>query len=339
MLVCYTAPIATPEPKPQPQVINCAAYSEGCKIRDVAIDDISEVLKVPGHFVWIGLHEPSEELLRKIQEEFGLHDLAVEDALRAHQRPKLEEYGEALFIVLRTGRITDEGPEFGETHVFVGPSYVVTVRHGPSLSYADVRARCESTPHLLAKGPGFVLYALMDFIVDQYFPIVDYFEERLEALEEEIFDGMLERGTLSRIYELKRQLVAVKRAVSPLIDICNRLVRFDRALIPENARPYFRDIYDHVVRINESIDTLRELLTTALEANLSLASMQQNEVTKKLAAWAAILAVPTAIAGIYGMNFEYMPELHWEHGYASVMMAIVAACGFLYWRFRRSGWL
>jgi magnesium transporter len=297
------------------------------------------VLKIPGQFVWIGLHEPSEELLRKIQEEFGLHDLAVEDALRAHQRPKLEEYGEALFIVLRTGRLTETGPEFGETHVFVGPSYVVTVRHGPSLSYADVRARCESTPHLLAKGPGFVLYALMDFIVDQYFPIVDHLEERLEALEEEIFDGMLDRGTLSRIYDLKRQLVAVKRAVSPLIDICNRLVRFDRALIPENARPYFRDVYDHVVRINESIDTLRELLTTALEANLSLASMQQNEVTKKLAAWAAILAVPTAIAGIYGMNFDHMPELRWQHGYALVMLSIVAVCSVLYWRFRRSGWL
>ena len=333
---CATRPpIATP----QPQIVNCAAYADGCKVRDVALDDISEVLKVPGHFVWIGLHEPSAELLGKIQEEFGLHDLAVEDAQNAHQRPKLEEYRDSLFVVLRTARCTESGPEFGETHVFVGPHSVVTVRHGPSLSYADVRARCESTPHLLAKGPGFVLYAIMDFIVDQYFPIVDDFEERLEGLEEEIFDGRFDRTTTSRIYELKRQLVTLKRAVSPLIDICNRLVRFDMALIPETARPYFRDVYDHVVRINESIDNLRELLTTALEANLSLVSVQQNEVTKKLAAWAAILAVPTAIAGIYGMNFRHMPELDWRYGYAVVMASIVVVCGTLYWRFHRAGWL
>jgi len=332
-------PIATPEPR-NPQVVNCASYAKGRKVGDVAIDDISEVLKEEdGQFVWVGLHEPSEELLRKIQEEFGLHDLAVEDAHSAHQRPKLEEYGDSLFVVLRTARLTDAGPEFGETHVFVGPKYVVTVRHGPSLSYADVRNRCECTPHQLAKGPGFVLYALMDFIVDHYFPIVDDFEERLEKLEEEIFDGNFNRSTTNRIYELKRQLVTLKRAVSPLIDVCNRLVRYDMAMIPEITRPYFRDIYDHVVRINDSIDNLRELLTTALEANLSLASMQQNEVTKKLAAWAAILAVPTAIAGIYGMNFRHMPELDWRFGYAAVMGAIVGVCGVLYWRFRRSGWL
>ena len=331
--------IATPQTQNPSQVVNCAAYANGRKVGDVAIPDISEVLKVEGHFVWIGLHEPSEELLRQIQQEFGLHDLAVEDAHNAHQRPKMEEYGDSLFIVLRTARRAENGPDFGETHVFVGPRYVVTVRHGPSLTYADVRVRCESTPHLLAKGSGFVLYAIMDFIVDQYFPIVDDFEERLEALEEEIFDGRFDRGTTSRIYELKRQLVTLKRAVSPLIDICNRLVRFDMAIIPESARPYFRDIYDHVVRINESIDNLRELLTTALEANLSLVSVQQNEVTKKLAAWAAILAVPTAIAGIYGMNFEHMPELGWQYGYAVIMVAIVVTCGTLYWRFRRAGWL
>jgi magnesium transporter len=335
--VCYRPRIATPQT--QTQIVNCAAYAHGRKVGDVAIDDISEVLKADGKFVWVGLHEPSDELLRKVQEEFGLHDLAVEDARNAHQRPKLEEYGDSLFVVLRTARLAESGPEFGETHAFVGPRYVVTVRHGPSLSYADVRSRCESTPHLLAKGPGFVLYAIMDFIVDHYFPIVDDFEERLAALEDEIFDGKFNASTTTRIYELKRQLVTVKRAVSPLIDVCNRLVRFDMAFIPDTARPYFRDIYDHVVRINESIDNLRELLTTALEANLSLASMQQNEVTKKLAGWAAILAVPTAIAGIYGMNFQHMPELRWEYGYAVVMVAIVVICGTLYWRFSKAGWL
>jgi magnesium transporter len=271
--------------------------------------------------------------------EFGLHELAVEDAHNAHQRPKLEEYGDSLFVVLRTAQLRDGTLEFGETHIFVGPRYVVTVRHGASLSYADVRARCERTPHLLKKGPGFVLYALMDFVVDHYFPIVDAYEERLGALEEQLFGDGMSRDTTARIYELKRDLVALKRAVSPLIDVCNRLVRYDVGLIPEDTRLYFRDVYDHVVRINESLDNLRELLTTALEANLSLVSVRQNEVMKRLAAWAAILAVPTAIAGIYGMNFEFMPELHWRYGYAATMAVIVGTCAFLYAWFKRAGWL
>jgi magnesium transporter len=323
-----------------PQVVKSAAYEGGRRLGDVPIDDISEVIKRDGVVLWIGLHEPGPELLAKMQEEFGLHELAVEDAQKAHQRPKLEEYGDSLFLVLRTARLVDGDPEFGETHVFVGARYVLTVRHGASLSYADVRARCESTPDQLARGgPAFILYAIMDFVVDQYFPIIDRLEERLETIEEEIFDGQFDRGTTARIYALKRQLVALKHAVSPLIDVCNRLVRFDMVLIPETARPYFRDVYDHVVRINETVDNLRELLTTALEANLTLLSVQQNEVMKKLAAWAAILAVPTAIAGIYGMNFDVMPELRWRFGYAAVMAAIVLVCGGLYWQFRRVGWL
>ena len=273
------------------------------------------------------------------QAEFGLHDLAVEDAGRAHQRPKVEEYGASLFLVLRTAQLHDGKIDFGETDVFVGARYVVTVRHGASLPYTDVRARCESTPGLLRKGPGFVLYAIMDFVVDNYFPIVDTLEDELEQLEEEIFGGRFNEGTTERIYDLKRDLVALKRAVSPLVEVCNRLVRFDVGLIPEDTRLYFRDVYDHVIRINESIDNLRELLTTALEANLSLISVRQNEVMKQLAAWAAILAVPTMIAGIYGMNFEVMPELHWHYGYPLVLALTAGACGFVYSRFKRAGWL
>ncbi len=320
-------------------VVNCAAYSDGQRIANVPIQDISEVLKVEGQFIWVGLHEPSDELLRQIQEEFGLHDLAVEDALRAHQRPKLEEYGEALFVVLRTAQLVDDKIEFGETHIFIGGCYVVSVRHGASLSYAEVRARCESTPQLLRKGPGFVLYALMDFVVDHYFPIVDALEEQLEHLEEEIFESKFDRDTTERIYALKRDLVRLKRAVSPLIEICNRLVRYDMPLIPEDTKPYFRDVYDHVLRINETIDNLRELLTTALEAHLSLVSVAQNDVTKKLAAWAAILAVPTMIAGVYGMNFHFMPELGWRYGYGMAMGLMLGVCSFLYWRFKRTNWL
>lgn len=323
-------------------VVNCVAYAGGARVGEVPVEEISEVIRIPGQFVWIGLHEPNEALLRQVQEEFGLHELAIEDALRAHQRPKLEEYGDGLFVVLRTARLDDGAGEsiaLGETHVFVGPNYLVSVRHGASLSYAEVRKRCESTPHLLRKGPGFVLYALMDFVVDHYFPIVEALEDRLDTIEEEIFSGQPDRGAIERIYELKRDLLILKRAVSPLVDICNRLMRFDLATIPEDTRPYFRDVYDHTIRINEAVDTLRELVTSALEAKLSLVSVAQSDTTKQLAAWAAIIAVPTMIAGIYGMNFDYMPELHWRYGYPAAIALMLTVCGLLYRAFRRAGWL
>ena len=320
-------------------VVNCAAYADGRKVGDVDIEDIDEILRFPGQFVWIGVHEPEDALLRTLQAEFGLHDLAVEDALRAHQRPKIEEYDGSLFVVLRTAHLRDGEVQFGEAHIFVGQRYIVSIRHGGSLPDNDVRQRCEAAPHLLRKGPGFVLYALMDVIVDQYFPAIDALEDQIEALEEAIFGGSFSRRTTQRIYDLKRDLVALKRAVAPLIEVCNRLVRFDVGVVPEDTRVYFRDIYDHVIRINESLDTLRELLTGALEANLALVSVGQNEVTKKLASWAAILAVPTMIAGIYGMNFDTMPELRSPYGYPVVMLAMLGLCGLLYRHFKRSGWL
>lgn len=328
-----------PASDPDPMIVNCAVYADGRKIGVVETEDISEIIKFPGQFIWIGLHDPDEPLLRKMQEEFGLHDLAIEDALRAHQRPKVEEYGESLFVVLRTALLEGTAIEFGETHIFLGPRYVVSVRHGASLSYKEVRTRCESTPGLLRKGPGFVLYALMDFVVDQYFPIVEALEEQLEALEEKIFGGNFSSETTQDVYALKRDLVAFKRAVSPLIDACNRMLRFDLSLVPEDVRVYFRDVYDHVVRINETIDTLRELLTTALEANLSLIAVRQNEDMKKLAAWAAMFAVPTMIAGIYGMNFEVMPELQWPLGYPMALLLMLGVCLSLFGWFKRSRWL
>jgi len=322
-------------------VINCVAYAEGRRVGEVEIEEISEVIKRPDRFVWIGLHEPGEELLKQMQQQFGLHDLAVEDAHRAHQRPKIELYEDSLFIVLRTAQLNaaERHIEFGETHIFVGEHYLLSVRHGSSRSYRDVRSRCENTPRLLAKGSGFALYALMDSIVDQFFPVVDGLEQELQALEEKIFNDTFSRETTAEIYQLKRELLEVKRAVSPLIDICNRLVRFDLELIPEGTRPYFRDVYDHVVRINEMVDMLRELLTTALEANFSLISINQNDVTKRFAGWAAIIAVPTAIAGLYGMNFDWMPELRWQYGYPVVLLITIASCVVLYVHFKRSGWL
>jgi magnesium transporter len=343
-----------------PGVVTCAAYAAGRRAADVALDDIHRVLGREDGFVWIGLYEPDEALLRVVQREFGLHDLAIEDAHRAHQRPKLEQYQDSLFVVLRTAQLaTGEGHPgvaFGETHIFVGRRYVVTVRHGSQRSYTGLRARCEATPALLAKGPGFVLYALMDFLVDQYFPLVAALEEEVAHLEEQLVGDTgqpVSRTTLTRIYRLKRDLLAVKRAVAPLVEVCTRLTRFDLDLIPEDTRPYFRDIFDHVMRINEMVDNLRELLTTAFEVNLSLisveenrdmrrlaeVSVEQNRDTRRLAAWAAIIAVPTMIAGVYGMNFQLMPELSWWFGYPLALTLMGAACVALYWGFKRSGWL
>ena len=320
-------------------VVNCAAYAAGRRVGNLALEHAGEALQHPDRFVWVGLYEPSAAILERVQRQFDLHDLAVEDARSAHQRPKLERYEGSLFVVLRTAQLTSTGLDFGETHVFVGPRYLVSVRHGSQRAHTSVRVRCESTPALLAKGPAFVLHALMDFIVDQYFPIMEALEDQLEELEAEIFGETMNRGTTKRIYNLRRELVSLKRAVLPLIDVCSRLSRFEGDLIPEDTRPYFRDVYDHVVRINEMIDTQRELLTTALDANLSLVSVQQNEHTKRLAAWAAMIAVPTMIAGIYGMNFVGMPELQWTYGYYLALAAMVAACAGLYFGFRRSGWL
>ncbi len=325
----------------RPGVIDSAAYAQGMRVANVEIADLSEEIKHEDRFVWVGLYEPDEKLLREIQEELGLHDLAIEDAHSAHQRPKVEQYDNCLFVVLRTAHLAGEPEhvEFGETHVFVGPRFVVSVRHGSLRSHVGLRARCEASQHLLAKGPGFVLYALMDFVVDQYFPILEALEEKVVELEEVVLDEKFIHETTSRIYHLKRELLSIKRAVSPLVDVSSRLMRFDLDLVPEDTKPYFRDVYDHAMRINEMADTLREVLASALEANLSIISVSQNKDTKRLAAWAAIIAAPTAIAGIYGMNFEFMPELGWRYGYWVVLGVIALVCSGLWLGFKRSGWL
>ncbi len=320
-------------------VVGCAAYEDGRKIADLDIDHLDAFETGKGRFVWIGLHEPSLELLQKVQKRFGLHELSIEDAQHAHQRPKLEVYGESLFMVLQTAQRVEHSTQFGETHVFAGRGYVITVRHGPSSSYKEVRTRCESTPRMLKKGEDFVLYAIMDFIVDNYMPVVDAMEAEIDELEEEVFKHAFRRNTVEQIYQLKRDLLALRRTVAPVVDIANRLMRFDLPVIDKDTHPYFRDVLDHAIRVNDGVDYLRELLNSALEVNLLLASVDQSEVTKKLASWAAILAVPTAVAGIYGMNFDFMPELRSPYGYPAVMLLILGVCGFLYWRFKRTRWL
>jgi magnesium transporter len=322
------------------EIINCAAYAEGKRIADVNLSDVHDVLKKENQFVWIGLYEPAEEILTRVQEEFNLHELAVEDAHMAHQRPKVELYADSIFVVLRTAQMNQEHhAEFGETHFFVGDNFIVVVRHGSNVPYTEVRTRCESTPELMKKGQGFVLYAVMDFIVDRYFPVVHELELELESIEAKIFKEKPSRETTEQIYDLKRELLEIKRAVSPLVDICNRLMRFDIKCISEDTRPYFRDIYDHVVRINEMVDNTRELLNSAMEANFSLISIAQSDVSKKFAGWAAIIAVPTMVAGFYGMNFKFMPELAWHYGYYVVITVTISICATLYFFFKRSGWL
>ena len=322
------------------EIVNCAAYSEGKRIADVDLSEVHDVLKKKNQFVWIGLHEPSEAILEKVQKEFNLHELAVEDAHNAHQRPKLEQYGDSIFVVLRTAQMNlEHHVELGETHFFVGDNFIVVVRHGYSVPYTEVRARCEKTPEHLRKGQGFVLYALMDFIVDRYFPVVHDLEQDLETIEHKIFKQKPTRETTEQIYDLKRELLEVKRSVSPLVDICNRLMRFEYQCISEETRPYFRDVYDHTVRINEMIDNTRELLNSAMEANFSLISISQSEVGKKFAGWAAIIAVPTMVAGFYGMNFKFIPQAQDHYGFFFVLGVTIVACVLLYYLFRRSGWL
>jgi magnesium transporter len=332
--------VSPPAASPAP-VIDCAAYCSGARVADLGIDQIRPALSRDDQFVWLGLYEPEQDVLREVQQQFGLHDLAIEDAYNAHQRPKLELNEDSLFVVLRTAHMSTSSRhlEFGETHIFLGRNYLVTVRHGSLRSHIGVRQRCESTPHLLSKGPGYVLYALMDFVVDQYLPVVQQIEEEVEELEDLIF-GMSDTGdATSRIYQLKRELLSLRRAVAPLVEVCNRLMRFDLPHIPEDTRVYFRDVYDHIVRLNETIDAQRELLTTALEAHLSLMSHAQNEHMKRITAWAAMIAVPTMIAGIYGMNFKHMPELNWDYGYQVSIVVMAGACAALYVGFKRSGWL
>jgi magnesium transporter len=322
-------------------VIDCAAYVNGRRIADLGIEQIQASLSRTGQFVWLGLYEPDKDALRQIQQQFHLHDLAIEDAYNAHQRPKLELYEDSLFVVLRTAQMQREPRhiEFGETHVFVGSNFVVTVRHGSLRSHVGVRQRCESTPQQLAKGPGYVLYSLMDFVVDQYLPIVAEIEEEVQELEDALLEDPSSTEATQRIYRLKRDLLALRRAVAPLAEVSNRLMRFDLPHIPDDTRPYFRDVYDHVLRLNETIDMQRELLSTALEAHLSLMSVAQNEHMKRITAWAAMIAVPTMIAGVYGMNFANMPELHWTYGYYAALAIMAVASIGLFAGFRRSGWL
>jgi len=320
-------------------VVNCAVYRDGTR-EDIGLDAISDVLAVEdGSFIWVGLYEPEEALLDKLQEEFGLHDLAIEDAHHAHQRPKIEAYGKSLFLAVHTAQLIEGHVRFGETHVFIGSRFLVTVRHGASLSYRQVRDRFEREPELLAQGPAFALYGILDFIVDNYQPIVNDFRDELNALEHEIFAETWRKDTIVKLYELKKELTQLRLAVAPLQDILAQLTRTQMTQVTDEAKLYFRDVLDHVVRVNDVIDTQREMLSAAMGVNLSMVTIHQGEVVKKLAGWAGLLAVPTLLASWYGMNFEFMPEIHTRHGYAVMIVVVAVVCIVLYRYLKKVKWL
>lgn len=320
-------------------VVNCSAYRHGKKHQEMSIEDISEALLEPETFVWVGLVEPGPTLLQKMQEEFGLHELAIEDAQHAHQRPKFEEYGETLFMVLHSAEMKTGQISFGETHVFLGPRFILTVRHGQSTGYAGVRARCESMPERLAKGPGYVLYLLLDYVVDQYQPCIDHFQAQLREFEHDLFTRSIPNKNLKNFYDLKNKLLTLQDAAFPLVDICTNLLRFHSEIIPKDSRIYYRDILDHVARINQSSSRMQEMINAAMQVALAQITIRQNEVVKRLAGWGAIFAVPTMVFSLYGMNFKLMPELAWEWGYPAVLVVIGLGCGVLYRRLRKVGWL
>lgn len=323
-------------------LINCVAYENGAKLADIAAADISEYISRPGCFVWVALVDATPEELDEMQQEFGLHELAVEDAQHGHQRPKIEEYGNSLFVVLHLLEAAPDstnGINVGEVDVFVGRNYVLSVRNRSKQGFLGVRERCEREPELLRNGAGFVLYALMDAVVDRYFPVIDALEVELETIEQQIFTKGAARVSIQRLYELKQRAMVLKHAVAPLLEGTGKLYGGRVPQVCAGSQDYFRDVVDHLSRINGSIDAIRDTIGTAIQVNLSMVTIEDGEVTKRLAAWASIFAVCTAFAGIWGMNFEQMPELKWRYGYVCALALIASACSYLYYRFRKAGWL
>ncbi|MGQ7246501.1 magnesium/cobalt transporter CorA [Halomonas sp. V046] len=320
-------------------IVNCVAYEQGRRLSDIAPENIGDYLTRPDCFVWVALHDPDANELAIFQSVFDLHELAIEDALVGGQRPKVEEYGDALFVITQMVTASEGDIQHGQLAVFAGQGYVLSVRQHPGRGFADVRARCEREPDLLKQGPAFVLYALMDVVVDRYFPVVEELETELEGIEDQIFIKGTARASLERLYQLKRRTMELKRAVAPLAEASAHLFGGRVPALCYDTQDYFRDVYDHLHRIEMAVDTIRETIITAIQVNLSMVAIDESEVNKRLAAWAAIFAVATILAGIWGMNFTHMPELDWRLGYPLALLMMGTASGGLYYRFRVTGWL
>jgi magnesium transporter len=315
-------------------IVDSAVYQDGRRTDGEARG------RGPGSFVWIGLHEPTEEEFNSLTREFRLHPLAVEDAIHAHQRPKLDVYDDMIFLVLKTARYVDpeEVVEIGELLVFCGPDYVITVRHGEAGSLAAARAELERDPERMRHGPSAALHAIIDTVVDDYAPAIDGLQNDVDEVEEQLFSAR-RANMAERIYRLQREALQFRRAVAPLVGPMDRLSRGQYEHVHQGVRDYFRDVEDHLIRARDQLDGIRDLLAGSLHANLAQVGVRQNEDMRRISAWVAIIAVPTAIAGIYGMNFEHMPELRFEFGYPGALLAMVLICGLLYRGFKRAGWL
>ena len=320
-------------------LVNCVAYQDGRKLAEITQREIRSYVSRPDCFVWVALRDASDAEIEEMRGEFDLHHLAVEDARHGHQRPKIEEYGDSVFAVLHTVEVAGDDLKVGEVDVFVGRNYVLSVRNHSERGLQEVRARCEREPELLRHGSGYVLYALMDAIVDRYAPVLDTVEGELEALEEKIFSGKSPRENIEAMYYVKQKLMTLKHAVAPLVEASARLYGGRVPPVCAGLGEYFRDVYDHLFRLNQAIDTLRDTVTTAIQVNLAMITIGESENTKRLAAYAALVAVPTMIAGVYGMNFEHMPELQWAWGYPVTIAVMVALDSYLFYRFRKTGWL
>jgi len=320
-------------------IVNCVAYNRGQKLSDIPLTDVHSHLKQPDCFVWVALKDPEPSELAELQAEFGLHELAIEDAQTGHQRPKIDEYGAALFIVLHLIESDGRDLKTGELSIFVGPQYIVSVRRGVQLSFADVRRRCEQEPELLQHGSAYVLYALMDTVVDRYFPVLDSLAAEIDEIEERIFAGQTTRKQIEALYSLKRKLMTVDHATQPLLEVTGKLHGGRVPPICSGLQDYFRDVFDHLLRLKQTTDNLRDSVTTAISVNLSLITLQESEVTKRLAAYAALVAVPTLVAGVYGMNFSNMPELRWQYGYPTAALSMALIDLYLVYRFRKAKWM
>jgi magnesium transporter len=320
-------------------LVNSVAYKDGKKIADVASEDIHAYLARNDCILWVAVRDPEPHELDQLEDQFNLPRLAIEDARHGHQRPKFEEYGDLLFFVLHMVEPDGDELRVGEVDIFVARNYVLSVRSRSERNFQDVRSRCEREPELMQYGTGYILYALMDAVVDRYFPILDTIETKLETIENQIFAGTSPRANIEALYDLKQQLMTLKHATAPLLEAVGKLHGGRVPQVCTGLGEYFRDVSDHLVRINQNIDAAREMVTTAISVNLSLITLQENEVTKRLAGYAALVAVPTLIAGIYGMNFEQMPELKWVWGYPLSLAAMVIIDGYLFYRFRKAKWL
>ena len=320
-------------------VVAAYIYRDGKRADPIQIGQAVECTKSNSEFVWIGLLEPSADELRTLQETYGLHPLAIEDALKANQIPKVDIYGNQLFIMTRTAHLLDDHIAYGETAIFVGENHIITVRHGSARGHSNLREQLEAAPALLKHGVDYVLHAILDFIVDGYLPIVETIEEDVLKMEQRALDSFLERDSVMRIFTLRRELIRFQRILGPMAEVCGRLVHLETPCVDAEVRPYIQDVLDHVRRVEAMVTNLREILTSVFEVSHLLEQQRQGMIARQLAAWAAILAVPTAVAGIYGMNFENMPELKMHFGYFAVVGFIAVACVTLYTRFKRARWL